>query len=387
VAVLFLNLDNFKIVNDAVGHVAGDDILEVVAERLTAVARGDDTVARIGGDEFAIVCENVEQDKELPSFARRVAEVISAPISINERQISVTASIGIALGRQPGAPERLLRDADLAMYHAKQRGKNACEIFDESFRRHATDRVEVEHDLRRALQAGEIVPYYQPIVDLTTGAVAGFEALARWRHPERGVLLPAQFLSVAEESHLIGQLGETMLQQACAQLAQWQRESPGLTMSVNLSALQIDTGLTTIVEQVVAQCAHPRSLFIEVTESVFLEMKRSAAAHLNALARLGVQLGIDDFGTGYSSLLYLKRFPVRFLKIDRFFVKGLPANQEDTAIVEAIVRLGNSLELTTIAEGVETKEQREVLRSFGCTHAQGYYFAPPKPAAEVALTA
>ncbi len=273
------------------------------------------------------------------------------------------------------------------MYQAKQRGKNAIEFFEESFRRHAIERVEVEHDLRRGLQAGEIVPYYQPIVNLATGAVAGFEALARWRHPECGVLLPAQFLSVAEESHLIGPLGESMLQQACAQLTQWQRESPDLTISVNLSPLQIDHALTNIVEQVVTQCAHPRSLLIEGTESVFLEMKRSAAAHLNSLARLGVQLGIDDFGTGYSSLLYLKRFPVRFLKIDRFFVKGLPTNQEDAAIVDAIARLGRSLELTTIAEGVETKEQLDALRSFGCTHAQGYYIAPPKPAAEIALTA
>lgn len=387
VGVLFLNLDNFKIVNDAVGHVAGDDILRVVAERLLAARRGGDTVARVGSDEFVIVCESVEHDSELSSFAHRVAAGIAAPISINERQLTVTASIGVALGREPGAPEQLLRDADLAMYHAKQRGKNTIEIFDESFRRHAIDRVEVEHDLRRALEAGEIVPYYQPIVDLATGAVVGFEALARWRHPERGVLLPAQFLSVAEESHLIGRLGESMLQQACAQLAQWQRKLPELTMAVNLSALQIDIGLTTIVEQVVAQCAQPRTLFIEVTESVFLEMKRSAAAHLNALARLGVQLGIDDFGTGYSSLLYLKRFPVRFLKIDRFFVNGLPSNQEDAAIVEAIVRLGRSLELVTIAEGVETRAQWEVLRSFGCTHAQGYYFAPPKPAAEIALSA
>jgi len=211
VGVLFLNLDNFKLVNDAVGHVAGDDILRTVSGRLMSAGRGGDTVARIGGDEFVIVCENVEHDAELTSFAQRVAAAIAAPISIGNRELTLTASVGIALGTDPGVPEQLLHDADLAMYHAKRRGKNTAELFDESFRQHAIDRVEVERDLRRGLQAGEIVPYYQPIVDLATGAVVGFEALARWRHPERGVLLPAQFLSIAEESHLIGALGESML--------------------------------------------------------------------------------------------------------------------------------------------------------------------------------
>lgn len=382
VGVLLLNLDNFKVVNDALGHVAGDEILRTIAARLTAAGRGGDSVARVGGDEFAIVCESVENDDELSALARRVASALSVPLSIGDRELRITASIGLALGRDPGAPEELLRDADLAMYHAKQGGKNAVELFDESLRRHAIDRVEVERDLRRGLQAGEIVPYYQPIVDLATRTIAGFEALARWRHPERGVLLPAEFLQIAEESHLIGALGETILEQACTQLAAWQRALPNLTMAVNLSPSQLNGGLTTIVQQVIRQCEEPRSLLIEITESVFLDMKGSAAANLNALARLGVQLGIDDFGTGYSSLLYLKRFPVRFLKIDRSFVNGLPGNQEDAAIIEAILRLGKSLELTTVAEGVETQEQLEMLRAMGCTHVQGYFVGTPKPAEE-----
>jgi diguanylate cyclase (GGDEF)-like protein/PAS domain S-box-containing protein len=385
VGVLFLNLDNFKIINDTIGHVAGDEILKTVAERLVAAARGADTLARLGGDEFAIVCENADSDEEIAAFARRVASALSVPIAVSGKEFITTASIGIAVGHEPGAPEQLLRDADLAMFHAKQHGKNTAEVFDETLRRHAVDRVEVERDLRRALQAGEIEPYYQPIVEIATGAIAGFEALARWRHPDRGVLLPAQFLSIAEESHLIGTLGETMLHKACAQLAKWQKQLPELTMAVNLSALQLNGGLPSIVEQVVAQCTAPRSLLVEITESVFLDMKGPAAAHLNALARLGVQLGIDDFGTGYSSLLYLKRFPVRFLKIDRSFVSGLPGDSEDAAIVESIVRLGTSLELATVAEGVETAEQFGVLRAMGCTYAQGYYIAPPRPAAECTL--
>jgi diguanylate cyclase (GGDEF)-like protein/PAS domain S-box-containing protein len=388
VGVLFLNLDNFKIINDTIGHVAGDEVLRTMAVRLLRTARGGDTLARLGGDEFVMLCENLEDDEELDALAKRVAAAVAVPLSVAGKTFVTTVSIGIAVGRDLGAPEQLLRDADLAMHHAKQRGKHAIEVFDESMRQLAIDRVEVEHDLRRALADGEIVPYFQPILDLSTGNIAGFEALARWRHPQRGILLPAQFLSIAEEAHLIGELGETMLDAACAQLTKWQDVSADLTMAVNLSALQLEASFVQAVEQRLRErSVAPRSLLVELTESVFLDMKKAAASHLNSLARLGVQLGIDDFGTGYSSLLYLKRFPVRFLKIDRSFVGGLPANQEDAAIVEAIVRLGRSLELATIAEGVETKEQLEVLRSMGCTCAQGYYIAQPKPAEECKLTA
>jgi diguanylate cyclase (GGDEF)-like protein/PAS domain S-box-containing protein len=388
VGVLFLDLDNFKIINDTAGHVTGDEILRTVAGRLLAAARGGDTSARVGGDEFVMVCENVAHDEELFTLAQRIADILSAPIPIDGQEYITTVSIGIAVGHEADPPEQLLRDADLAMYRAKQRGKNTIEVFDEALRRHALDRVEVERDLRRALQDGEIEPFYQPIVALETGNISGFEALARWHHPERGLLRPQQFLSVAEDAHLIGVLGEIMLDAACRQLARWQKTQPHLTMAVNLSLRQLDAGFAKVVERAVHQCSiTPRSLHVEITESVLLDLQKSAASHLNMLAGLGLQLGIDDFGTGYSSLLYLKRFPVRFLKIDRSFVDGLPENQEDAAIVEAIVRLGQSLELATVAEGVETAEQMELLRSLGCTYAQGYYIAPPKPAQECALTA
>jgi diguanylate cyclase (GGDEF)-like protein/PAS domain S-box-containing protein len=387
VGVLLLNLDNFKMFNDTRGHIAGDEILRSVANRLLAAGRAGDTVARVGGDEFVVVCENVAHDDELGTLARRVANVVATPMTIGGEEVITTASVGLALGRETD-PEQLLRDADLAMYHAKQRGKNAVELFDETLRRQAMDSVDVKRDLRNALRNGEIEPYYQPIVEIATGAIGGFEALARWNHPVRGLLLPGEFLAIAEEAHLIGRLGTEMLRKACRQLAQWQARSPELSMAVNFSPLQLDTGVAGVVADVMQECSiEPRSLLIEITETVFLDMKKAAASHLNALARLGVQLGIDDFGTGYSSLLYLKRFPVRFLKIDRSFVNGLPGNQEDAAIVEAIVRLGRSLELATIAEGVETKEQFDALRSVGCTYAQGYYIAQPRPAAECALTA
>jgi len=386
VGVLFLNLDNFKIVNDTIGYAAGNEMLRAMANRMVSVAGGADTTARVGGDEFVILCENVESEEELTSLARQVASELATPISIGGREFITTASIGVALGGQGELPEQLLRDADLAMFHAKKRGKSAVEIFDEGLRRRAIGRVEVERDLRRALKAGEIVPYYQPIVELRTGAIGGFEALARWIHPDRGVLLPGEFLSIAEEAHLIGALGEAMLAQACRQLAIWEKQSPKLTMAVNVSLLQLDSGFTTVVDNVIrAYSVAPRAVLAEITESVFLDMHESAATNLNALAGLGVRLGIDDFGTGYSSLLYLKRFPVQFLKIDRSFVNGLPGNKEDAAIVKAIVLLGRSLELETIAEGVETVDQLELLRSLGCTYAQGYFIAEPKPAHECAL--
>lgn len=386
VAVLFLDLDNFKIINDTIGHDAGDEILRTIANRLGAAARSGDTTARVGGDEFVMVCENVRNEDEIFYLARRVAGMLSAPISVNAHEFITTVSIGIAVGHEQRAPEQLLRDADLAMYRAKQRGKNTIELFDETLRRHAWDRIEVERDLRRALQEGEIVPFYQPIVALDSGHVVGFEALARWRHPQRGLLRPHDFLTVAEDAHLIGALGAHMLEASCRQLEVWQETAGDLVMAVNLSLRQLDAEFPPLVREILERYSiAPDRLRVEVTESVLIDMQKSAGIHLNALAGMGVQLGIDDFGTGYSSLVYLKRFPVRFLKIDRSFVDGLPNNQEDAAIVEAIIRLGLSLELVTIAEGVETAEQFESLRALGCTCAQGNFFAPPRPAEECPL--
>ena len=382
VAVLFLDMDNFKLINDTIGHVAGDEMLRTVAVRLLAAARSGDTAARVGGDEFVVVCENVLHDEEVFSLARRVADALSHPISIEGYDFIATVSIGIAIGHGSiDTAEQLLRDADLAMYRAKQQGKNTVEVFNEALRRHAIDRVEIERELRSALQNDEIVPYYQPLMDLRTGRLAGFEALARWQHPRRGLLLPKDFLPVAEEAHLIGPLGAAMVHMACRQLASWLKTQPSLSISVNLSPRQLDGNFAPSVASCIEACGIPSSaLHVEVTESVFFDVHKTVSTDLNALAALGVRLGIDDFGTGYSSLLYLKRFPVRFLKIDRSFVDGLPADPEDAAIVVAIIRLGQSLGLSTVAEGVETAGQLEILRRLGCSYVQGNFIAPPVPA-------
>lgn len=379
VAVLFLDLDNFKLINDSMGHTAGDTLLQAVAKRLQEVGRSVDTAARVGGDEFVVVCENIVHEDEILLLVRRVTEALAAPVTISENELVVTASIGIALGSEyTHSPEQLLRDADLAMYRAKQRGRNTVELFDEKLRRHAIDRVEIERQLRSALREREIVPYFQPIIALDTGTLVGFEALARWNHPQRGLLAPAEFLSIAEEAHLIGALGAQMLRAACTQLATWQKAVPELIMSVNLSLQQLDGHFADLLKGAIEEARIlPDSLHLEVTESVILDISRSSGTDLSAIAKLGAKIGIDDFGTGYSSLLYLKRFPVSFVKIDRSFVDGLPDESEDTAIVDAIVRLSQSLQLVTVAEGVENVEQLAALRRIGCTHAQGVFIAPP----------
>lgn len=382
VAVLFLDVDNFKLINDTQGHVAGDEMLRTVAKRLTAIGRGGDTSARVGGDEFVMVCESIPHEEEVLSLARRVADALAAPMSINGMEFNATVSIGIAVGHdRSNTPEQLLRDADLAMYRAKQQGKNSIEVFDEALRRHAVDRVQVERELRVALQRDEIVPYYQPIISLETRQIRGFEALARWQHPQRGLLLPKDFLSVAEDTHLIGPLGERMMRVACAQLSVWSNVATHISMAVNLSLRQLDGTFSDLVSRCLNEYhVRPGSLHMEITESVLLDINKRADVGLDSLAQLGVKLGIDDFGTGYSSLVYLKRFPVQFLKIDRSFVDGLPQDQEDLAIVEAIVRLGQSLGVATIAEGVETAEQLELLQRLGCSCAQGHFIAQPQPA-------
>ena len=383
IGLLLIDLDNFKIINDTIGHLAGDEILRTVAGRLLAAARTSDSAARVGGDEFVMICEAISHERDLLALAQRLTAMLSAPVVIGAQEFITNVSIGVAVGRGTEPPEQLLRDADLALYRAKQQGKNRVEMFDEMLRRHAFDRVEVERDLRRALLENEIEPFYQPIIDVANQRVIGFEALARWHHPERGLLMPDAFLAVAEEAHLIGALGATILRAACRQLSLWQQQHPSLTMAVNLSPRQLDADFPATVADILReQALDPRTLHMEVTETVLLDMQKSAMSHLNELAGLGVQLGIDDFGTGYSSLLYLKRFPVRFLKIDRSFVDGLPDNQEDTAIVTSVVQLGKSLELTTIAEGVETIEQFDSIRELGCANAQGYYFSRPASAAE-----
>jgi diguanylate cyclase (GGDEF)-like protein/PAS domain S-box-containing protein len=384
VGVLFIDIDNFKYINDSLGHEIGDQVLVMVGERIATAARGGDTVARFGGDEFVIVCEGIATESAAVSVAERVAALTKESLQVNGQRLRVTVSIGIALdGTEQRAPSELLRNADLAMYRAKQRGRNRWEIFDASLSADAVRRLRVETEMRDALEAGQLRVHYQPIADLRTGELTGVEALVRWEHPSRGLLLPAEFLDIAEETGLIVTIGSQVLHQACRDGAAWVRDHPGhpLTVAVNVSVRQLAWGdFTAVIDQALAMSGiDPRLLHLELTESALFDASRTSPTDLSAIDRLGVAIGIDDFGTGYSSLAYLKRFPVRFLKIDKSFVDGLPLDPEDTAIVDAIVNLGRTLGLDVIAEGVETPEQLAGLRERGCTAAQGFLLARPAP--------
>jgi diguanylate cyclase (GGDEF)-like protein/PAS domain S-box-containing protein len=386
--VLFVDLDRFKLVNDTCGHLAGDEVLRSVAELLEGVLRPSDTVARLGGDEFAVCCEQLTDPAEAVRLAERLTAAVSQPFVVQGREFYVTPSIGIALGT--GAPGEsattLLRDADAAMYHAKDRGRGRIELYDRGMREDLVRRAEVAGQLRHALERDELELHYQPVIRLGDGSLAGFEALLRWQHPERGLLLPGEFMDVAEDTNLIVPMGAWVLDQAGSHLARRRDELPEhpITISVNLSARQIaDVELVPTVRDVLARHQlEPSRLCLEITESTLMEDAAVSVATLRELKALGVQLAIDDFGTGYSSLAYLKRFPVDFLKIDRSFVSGLDHEAEDAVIVKAVVELGRALGLAVVAEGVETDAELAELQRMGCELAQGYRWAMPCPPAE-----
>jgi len=386
VALMFLDLDRFKTVNDTHGHDAGDELLAQAARRLSRVLRPGDTVARIGGDEFVVLAEDIEDEDHAVVIARRIAAAIdSAPFLLREESFDVTASIGVALTRGGDAhPESLLRDADAAMYRAKDMGRNRIELFDESMRQRAAQRNELADQLATGIEEDNIAVHYQPCVDLITGTITGVEALARWQHPIRGILSPYEFIALAEDTGLIVGLGLAVLVKACQQAFEWHERfgSASPVVHVNLSARQLTaSNLPTLVEGVLVGTGLPPSkLCLEITESVLMDDAASVIDTLWALKGIGVSLAIDDFGTGYSSLSYLRRFPVDVLKVDQSFVDGLGPDPEDSAIVAAIVNLAATLELDAIAEGVETVEQLERLRSLGCRSGQGFYFAKPQPA-------
>jgi diguanylate cyclase (GGDEF)-like protein/PAS domain S-box-containing protein len=383
VAVLFIDLDNFKVVNDSLGHQAGDRLLLAVAERLRSCVRLEDTVARFGGDEFTAVLESVTDQEQVVEVAERIRERLSDPVILEGREVFTAASIGIAVS-SPGADqaESLMRNADLAMYRAKSQGKSRYEVFDHSMNALAMERLDLETDLRHALERGEFRVYYQPIVDLPTGRVGELEALVRWEHPARGLISPVQFIPLAEETGLIVPIGQFVLEEACRQVQAWQvqyADGHPLTVSVNLSLRQIQH--PTLVEDVARAIREsgldPASLRLELTESVVMEDVESTVATLERLKALGVELAIDDFGTGYSSLSYLKRFPVDVLKIDRSFVDRLGQDPHDTAIVRGVIELAKSLQLSVVGEGIETPDQMRHLQSLGCDRGQGFYFAKP----------
>ena len=384
--VIFVDLDRFKVVNDSLGHAVGDEVLIRVADRLLAAVRPGDTVGRLAGDEFVVICEGLEGD-DVQSVARRVAEAVAVPIPLYGRETVITASIGIAeSGRGTGRQraDELLRDADVAMYRAKERGRSRIELFDQVMRTTMLERLETEHALRRAITRNEFCLHYQPTLSVADGRVTSLEALIRWDHPDRGLVPPDQFIPLAEENGLIVPIGAWALRQACVQLAAWRLEHPALAqlqVSVNLSARQFtDPRLGELVTSSLAESGlPPDALWLEITESVLMDEAASTLDTLRALRRLGVHLAIDDFGTGYSSLSYLKRFDVDVLKIDRSFVDGLGIDQEDEAIVTAVVSLAHALGLSVTAEGVETNRQLAGLRRLGCDAVQGYLLGRPLP--------
>ena len=387
VAVLFTDLDNFKIVNDSLGHKAGDQLLIAVADRLKTCLRPEDIVARLGGDEFTILLEGVAGVSDAAKVAERIAEELQPPFVLDGQEVFATTSTGIAVSSAAqGQPTDLLRHADLAMYRAKSKGKACYEVFEPSMSIDALERLELETELRRALGREEFRVYYQPEILLESGEIVGMEALVRWEHPKRGLLRPQEFLSIAEESNLILSIGQWVLREACNQLRTWQEQYPStapLVIGVNLSTREFFQ--PSLIAEILRETGvDPQTLQLEITEgAVAYNHAQNANNTLWDLKALGVQLAIDDFGMGYSSLSYLKQFPVNVLKIDRSFVRELGKDPKDTKIVAAIIHLARALDLKVIAEGVETAEQVEQLRKMECDVAQGYYFSKPLPSEAV----
>jgi diguanylate cyclase (GGDEF)-like protein/PAS domain S-box-containing protein len=387
-AILFLDLDHFKLVNDSLGHHVGDELLAAVAPRLSQAVRAADTVARFGGDEFGILFEDIADERDATHMAERVAAAFSTPFVLGGSEHFVSASIGIALARGGELPQDLVRDADAAMYRAKERGRARYELFDEVMRGRAIARLTVENDLRRALERDELRLEYQPMVSLTDGSVRSVEALVRWEHPDRGRVMPSEFLPIAEGNGLIEPIGRWVLEQACRQAGHWYLARPDeapVGIAVNLSALQIARAELPelVLSSLHSSGVDPACLSLEIKESAMLGGFDALHEALDALKALGVRLVLDDFGMGYSSLTYLSRLPVDAVKVDRSFVDGLGADGRDTAITDAIIAMGRALSLEVIAEGVETEVQAETLLRLGCRVAQGYHFCRPVPAATI----
>jgi diguanylate cyclase len=386
-AVLFIDLDGFKDVNDSLGHGAGDHLLCMVAERLRAVVRPGDTVARLGGDEFAILLEDISSADDSAAVAERVLDGLSAPFVVGGRDTTIAASIGIALNSRADDLDSLLRNADVAMYSVKQNGRARYELYTAEMLSSVVDRVQLGQQLRHAVENDEFVLHYQPMVDMETGAIGGVEALIRWAHPTRGLLTPGEFLGVAEQTGAIVAIGEWVLDCACRQLREWNSRSPETTLrlSVNLSPTQIlQSSIVATVSGALARSGlDPSLLVLELTEAVMVQDTELAATRLGQLKSLGVRLAIDDFGTGYSSLGYLRQLPFDILKVDKGFVDGVTHGSTEPALTRAILTLADSLGMIAVAEGVEEAEQARALQELGCRYAQGYLFSRPLPVDQI----
>ncbi len=387
-AILFLDLDRFNLVNDSLGHAVGNELLAATAPRLKQAVRSTDTVARFGGDEFGILLEEVSSEQDAIDMAERIASVFTRPFVLSGDEHFVTTSIGIALAEGGERAEDLVRDADAAMYRAKERGRARYELFDERLRGRALSRLRVESDLRRALERDELTLDYQPLVSLRDFSIIGVEALIRWEHPERGRIAPGEFIPVAEENGLIEPIGRWVLERACRQAAAWHRERPDsapISIAVNLSAVQVASrGLTdTVAGALRASGLDPVCLALEITESVMLADADGLSDVLDGLKALGVKLVLDDFGTGYSSLSYLTRLAIDVLKVDRSFIDGLGTEPGDTAITEAIIAMSHALSLRVVGEGAETGLQVAELNRLGCDYVQGYHFSRPVSASAI----
>ena len=387
VGVIFLDLDNFKVINDSLGHEVGDQIIKAVSERLVAAVREGDTVARYGGDEFVVVLDDMVQEKNVVDITRKLMTEMTAPFNIDGRDIIITVSLGVAMYPRDGADQAtLLRNADTALYRAKEAGRNTFQFYAAEMNQRLLARLDLERDLRQALENGEFLLHYQPQVNLASGAIVGVEALVRWQHPERGIVSPGEFIPVAEETGLIVQLGEWVLRGACRQAQAWHVAGlPEIIMSVNLSARQFRAPdlVQTILGVLAETGLEARLLEMEITESMLMHDPEGAITVLAELQKHGIRFAMDDFGTGYSSLNYLKRFPIHKLKLDQSFVCNITTDPDDAAIANAVIELSHGLNLKVIAEGVETEAQRSFLHANGCDEMQGFLFSRPVPAEEM----
>lgn len=385
-AVLFLDMDRFKIINDSLGHHVGDQLLVEIALRLGASLRPSDLIARLGGDEFVVLIDHLREEQDVAYVANRIQKTLSAPFTLDEREVFMTVSIGITMSSSLSeCAEDLIRDADTAMYRAKLNGKARFEIFDPQMREQAVRIMQLETDLRRAIGRNEFILYYQPIISFETGRLAGFESLIRWNHPLRGFISPADFIPIAEDNGTINPIGRWVLYESCRQMREWQKKFPScppLTMNVNLSGKQFSQpNLIEVIADTLDKTGLPAPyLKLEITESVIMENADSAAAMLNELKALGSQLAIDDFGTGYSSFSHLHRFPIDTLKIDRAFVSRMDISLESSEIVRTMLTLAHNLKMSVVAEGIETAAQIKQLRALGCEYGQGYFIHRPMSA-------